>query len=1659
MEIGTRPGGDPSGEFTPQADDSVRVTTVGDAPVRYGNPGSPLAAVAGGAGGGSPHSLLDPLAWPTVSETDLATSGFGGGWGHTRVRAMASWQVNPTFGTTWAAGNLPFLIEGTSTVIAVLGGDALYFDRAANGAFDVRFFGQERLTYEAGPDLYTLSDTTGAQIVFQGFKAADAQDLGNGVYGRGAFKAYVDANGNGASVADRTALGNPKTVLHGAVTGTSAAQFKVVGGEQYTYAYTKDAALGAERLRSVTLSRGRELVRKALYSYYELPPADGATGVPGDLRYVTIKDPRNVTVDLDAYAYGGGVTAFGSDGIARMRGLAQPIWDPTRPLDESSDEAGVPGGAQPYASITVVGDSVTYSGGLTVAIGDPTDTPVPSTLGTGRNAYAKVVSVAYPDRAPTTYFLSYANQVLKTETKADPDGPGGPAAEGTWTTTYLYDADSRLLEATSPSGLKTVNEYYGGGTGGGPAGFVRTVKLVRDEHAALQSYIRYEAKTDGSDTLYTARYSTVFRNETEDVNDPSALTTETTHQWAGRRITQTTVTPPIVPTSENGTGNPEPVVTTYDGWGRVATTFAGGTITTYTYDLPTGAVTKTRVQGNHGVDVAVESGGLDSVGRPGWTRDANGVTSYVRYKDRLEETETRSYPAWVNGGPTGPTLVSRADRRHGYTDAITMRAEPAVSNGTPTGGEAIAQIRSLTRNIYESGGRVASVDRYTIMPGAPGAAYTYDPAVIQYGTNLEGFFRRSFQYRADGQVELYVSGTTTRYATTFDSLGRPVSKLVGTTPQNMVVVEKTEYDGNGVGDGNVTRTTGLVHVAGQPDQSRVVAYDWRGRGVLVKQGDEPTESDDVNRPLTFVELDNLGRARGTYMYDGDGFVVPEGTAASADPPRPSETELRGLTRVDYDSRGRAFRTARFNIAQGSSVDPTTPAGGDPTADAHGDDEVAAVPAIRTLNWYDARGNVVASQTSGGPATVAAYDALGRVYRASTTDGAGDPRSASDDRVLAQVDVTFDAVGNELSRSTAERFHDTTHVGPLTPTYARVSYSGTFFDAAGRRWRSYDLGTNGGSAPTAAQVSALAPPADRPAVRNAWVGVRVTDYQYDTEGRLARVTGPDGLATRYKYDHLGRLALSDERDTGGPPGERTDITRTYTYDGEDHRLTEMQLEPGATEDDYLGHAQVTRYSYVPGDAGTSSPFKSYDVLWEVTQANGDVQDFVYNAIGQPLREVSSQSGRYLFSTYDATARRRSVATADDFGSPGNHVDQDYDVFGRVTTTAERTAADAPNPSAVLSEVRREYNGFGDLTREYQNGTGPVTVDTPHFTYAYDGPEHGSRLVSLTYPGGTTVNYGYGQNAGSGTSLDDTISRVTSIGVDGDAVPLETYRYVGAARLAEVVRPGEGVALRFFGQSGTPTAPGKTTPDGDATYTGWDRFGQMIDLGWEHVDGSGHGTGQYLYRVQYANDPQGDWLFKKDLVFPVLSEARYHYVSTVPVLGPDDRGLVADWDAGPISDVTANSAGTLSITQSFQLSLHRELDLSGNWRSMGEHRPGETTRAYSKLRGTTNYYVTHASLPNPSQEGERHEQPRRDVRAVRGQLSATMGRAGRMGPASARDARVRRRGLRRRRVHVRSGRPPRPRDGDLRWRGGVDPDRRGPPHLHFARRARSRGAGDG
>ncbi len=1396
-----------------------------------------------------------------------------------------------------------------SSVLLVDAGGRRYFDRwpvafkVTDTAFKARLGARETLEHLAAAAEYRVTDGTGRQLYFADFSAAA---------GGGQLLRVVDPSGGTGTVTGWTTAARADRIAYDytaadGVSRTEAVDYTYGGNGVATATLTRQAGAGAAAA-----------VRSIAYTY---AAGGGYGGGGGTLASAVVKDAAGAALDTYLYRYypasggSGGVPnppllkyAFGPAAAARLAAYAAGVGLTAGQVPDAdaapyADHYFEYDAARRVTKHTAAGEGCSAcSGGQ----GTYTYTYATNLLRVRvRNDWAKAATETRPDGAVATYYANSDGQPLYQDVTA-----GGVTLRGAWG----YTADGQAAWAAGPgtvtgadpalpdlglgganaayladaAGAVTAYTYHGAAAGGA-AGLLASVALKRGELGAAvpQEALTYSVAPAGHAVAVAT--DTVYAN----ADGTGGRTTTAAVTWAAGtdRMTAATVTLPVVSAARNGPGVAASSAVAYDPFGRPAWTQDAAGFLGYTaYDPATGAVVKqitdvdtTQTATFAGLPAgwATPAGGglhltataeVDHLGRATAATDPVGQVAYTVYNDPAHEV--RTYAGWdaALNAPTGPTVVMRDDRAAGYAESLTMSAAPAVSGGRPTGTEAVSGVQSLSRTQRNLAGQAVQTDGYYSLTGL---TYT---ASATLGTEGTHFLRTRQDYDKLGRPNRTQTpaGTVTR--TESDGFGRVVSEWVGTDDvpttgywsvtnlagTDMVKVAEYEYDGGGVGDGNLTKATAYPGLGAAPRVTQTW-FDWRDRPVAVKASVEAAEAADVNRPITYTGHDNLGEVLSTERYDGDG-VTPTVTAGVPD--RPAAGLLRAKASAAYDDLGRAYRTDT------SSVDPATGAVGAYTLHADA--------------WFDLRGQVAKTAAPGGVVEKTRYDGAGRAVTAYTTDGGGDAGWAdaltvTGDAVLEQAEAQYDAAGRVVLSTTRQRFHDETATGALgTPTTgvkARVSYAGMYYDLAGRPVATVDVGTNG----AAAWV--------RPAVVPARADTAlVSSTVYDAAGRAWKATDPRGLEGRTEYDLLGRTTKTVENYVDGVPSDADDKTTEYGYGPAGMTSLTARITGGG--------GQTTAWVYGVTTAGGSA-IASNDIVGATRwpdptsgSASAAEQDTAaVNALGQTVT-ATDRNGTMHALAYDSLGRVAADAvTALGTGVDGavRRVETAYDGRGAVARVTSYAAAVA---GAVVSQVQRAYNGLGQLAAEWQEHAGAVVeATTPKVQYTYSGMPLGanhSRPTGVTYPNGRAVASDYGPAGG----LNDRLSRLDSLR-DG-AVSLEAYTYLGLGAVVEQRHPEPGVDLSYV------KLAAESAGDAGDQYTGLDRFDRVVDQRHRAT-----GTGAAVDRFQYGYDRDSNRLYRDNLALPALGEV-YSY---------DGLNQVTGYQRGTLDAAKTGVTGTPARTQGY------------------------------------------------------------------------------------------------------------------------------------------------
>jgi len=990
------------------------------------------------------------------------------------------------------------------------------------------------------------------------------------------------------------------------------------------------------------------------------------------------------------------------------------------------------------------------------------------------------------------------------------------------------------------------------------------------------------------------------------------------------QVQQKTTTLPAVSADQNGSGVAATRKEVFDTYGNLIWIMdERGFLTRLKYDVVTGAVTQ-RIDD---VDTAQFSdepagwetptgGGLhlvtdfghDDQGRvtqtlgPIHTVDIGGTATSSRratwtvYDDVNHEIRTAH--GYANGASydtytlINPVSITKYDEAGNVREQI--RVARASTSGKLLASDTFAQSSYVawTTNQYTECCVLDSTRVYHTIP-ANGEG--------QSGTHYD---QTDFQYNASRIMNRHKTPGGTITFTVFDARGNPSKIYVGTDDagattgdptgggaqgNNMVLVAENQYDGGSAGGhGNLTRVT--QHVDASTTRVTDFTFDWRNRRT------------DTDGEIDFYEkatYDNLDRATKTERYD---------TTANGNLIARNETK--------FDDRGQVYQAIRHG------VNPSTGTVGNSLTDN---------------TWYDAAGNVIKSLPVGANLfTKTVYDGLGRRTKRSRgydldETAYSEASTLSDDTLLDQTELTYDAASNAVQTTLKQRYHNATGTGELNgpsgvQPKSRITYTGAWHDPLGRPNATADYGTNGGSS--------LSRPSTIPARADT---VLVTSMTYSSAGQVSTTTNPGGIITALSYDAVGRQveviqnavgSSSSSSSSSSGPFESDDMNVTvrtaYNADGNVSGITAVNSVTGD---------QTTQYVYgtTLSDSGIASSLlkraeiypDSDDVAAPLGNGPDEVYDrieFKYNRQGE-VTEIKDQNETVHAFDYDKLARRiqdRVTALGSGVDGAVRRISTTYEVRG-MTEKITSWNGEMVGSGSVVNEVQFAYNDFGQITDDYQAHGGTVnTSTTPKVQYGYaTGSANTIRPTSITFPNGRVISLSYG----AADSMNDALSRVASI-IDDDA---------GSTHLADYSCLGVGPAGGLLPSLNSPFNPGAVEvdytepdirytlvgtaggndPDTGDIYRGLDRFGRVKDCCWYN-----YGSSTDVDRIRYGYDRNGNRTWRENVVAQSLGK----YFDEKYVHDLIDR--LKDAQRGELDDLK-------SQIENLQFAQRWGLDATGNW----------------------------------------------------------------------------------------------------------------------------------
>ncbi|MGE0413959.1 MAG: RHS repeat-associated core domain-containing protein [Verrucomicrobiales bacterium] len=232
----------------------------------------------------------------------------------------------------------------------------------------------------------------------------------------------------------------------------------------------------------------------------------------------------------------------------------------------------------------------------------------------------------------------------------------------------------------------------------------------------------------------------------------------------------------------------------------------------------------------------------------------------------------------------------------------------------------------------------------------------------------------------------------------------------------------------------------------------------------------------------------------------------------------------------------------------------------------------------------------------------------------------------------------------------------------------------------------------------------------------------------------------------------------------------------------------------------------------------------------------------------------------------------------------------------------------------------------MTEDAQSHSGAVGGGMPTVGCAFADGSTGNtaRRTSLTYPDGRIVAFGYG----SAGSLDDVLSRVADVTIQGESQAAAAYTCAGAARYVKIASPEPGTELTYF------AGPGQVTPgDSGDPYVGYDRFGRTVQMRWQVS-----GTGALRDGYQWGYDRASHRTWRRNLA---------------ATSGGQDEAYTYDG----LHQVTGDQRGTLNLNQTGIGAVPATTeafayDPTGNWLRYATQADGAVTLDQSRTNNQAN-----------------------------------------------------------------------------------------------------------
>lgn len=729
--------------------------------------------------------------------------------------------------------------------------------------------------------------------------------------------------------------------------------------------------------------------------------------------------------------------------------------------------------------------------------------------------------------------------------------------------------------------------------------------------------------------------------------------------------------------------------------------------------------------------------------------------TYDTYGNVLTYTNPKNYKSTYTYHSTFRSIPVTKETTYGLATGspVTEKFVQTVSSTKPEVSKSeqkyknkpvdLAEQTDFTEYTYDTYGNVLTVKLLLENSRNQLTTYTYDsnslfPVSVKQNVTKNGTTRtleEKYEYTSGtGWQKSYLdpnavkagtsAATSRKYETEYDLIGR-VTKI----KSSMIAGESAKPERTFTYTYKATDQTYTTQGVDEEGNKTVSLYDGHGR---IREVKAPA----ANTVMDSTTATHIPVTKHAYTYNGLGEVIGVKDA------------LNRTTSYDYDNVGRVkSTTSPMNIEFGASyndmlrsVTTTSPITltGSATIESQSD-ELGRMTSTKQLNSDPTQSDIL--QRS------AAYEVGSDPFKAQITDGNGNQTSYQGNGLGLLSDLAQTVNGlqqtstygyNKLRKLTnksvdgqIQTSYDYDELGQRTSKVDSTNGTETYgYDDNGNLVEGTDrLGNpaehtydernqltawNYGSTTSAVTASFTY---FKNGLRKSMTDeTGTTQYQYNRDSTLRKVTYPDGKTVSYEYNESGtRKNMTD------PFGAIT----LYTYDNDD-RLTKVSLKENSTATE----ATQVQYTY----AGS--------VLDKITYGNGLVSQYLYEDGFGRLTGLKHLKGSIVLNQYSYTYDNNGNITQR--GSNGQSVTFGYDELNRIISSSEANEQYSydkkGNRLTLLSTAPDLHTDTMEYTYDKANQLKSVTRNSTSTTYKYDG----DGLMRERNNGSTTRFYYDGQN---------------------------------------------------------------------------------------------------------------------------------------------------------------------------------------------------------------------------------------------------------------------------------------------------------------------------